>query len=148
MSAPYSAHCACGAVSATISGEPVAVRECWCRQCQQIAAGGPTRNAMFRVEDITLTGKLTSHDYIAASGNRLTQSFCPICGSDVMGQSSARPQFRTLRLGFLDAGHGLSPTMAIWVSDAPDTAWINPALQQFTHQPPPPGTQTAPSTTG
>lgn len=141
MGAPYSAHCACGAVTATITGEPVAVRECWCRQCQQIAAGGPTRNAMFRVEDITLVGKLAAHEYTAASGNRLTQYFCPSCGVDIMGQSSARPQFRTLRLGFLDARHGLAPTMAIWISDAPPYAAIDPRLERFDHQPPAPAPQ-------
>lgn len=138
MTAPYTAHCACGAVSATIAGEPVAVRECWCRQCQQIAAGGPTRNAMFRTEDLALAGEPATHDYIAASGNRLTQHFCPKCGTAVMGQSSARPQFRTLRLGFLDAGHGLKPTMAIWLDDAPPYAHIDPALEHFAGQPPAP----------
>ena len=143
MSAPYSAHCACGGVTATVSGEPVAVRECWCRQCQQIATGSPARSAMFRVEDIAISGKLAAHEYTAASGNQLTQYFCPNCGAHVMGQSSGRPQFRTLRLGFLDIGHGLAPTMAVWVSDAPGYAWIDPKLEQFSHQPPPPtgGTQ-------
>jgi len=138
MSSPYSARCACGAVCATISGEPVAVRECWCRQCQQVAAGGPTRNAMFRVEDIALSGTLASHEYTAASGNRLTQHFCPGCGSPVMSQSSARPHLRTLRLSFLDTGHGLAPSMAIWVTDAPPYAFIDPKLEQFPRQPPPP----------
>lgn len=145
MGAPYSARCACGAVTATISGEPVATRECWCRQCQKIAAGGPTRNAMFRVEDIALSGALASHVYTAASGNQLTQHFCPGCGVHVMGQSSARPQFRTLRLGFLDPGHGLAPDMAIWLSEAPPYAVIDPKLTPFPRQPPPPGQATSPA---
>jgi len=130
--------CACGAVKAAIGGEPVAVRQCWCRECQQIAAGGPTHNAMFRTVDVQLSGQLASHFYVAASGNTLTQSFCPACGTPVMGQSSARPQFRTIRLGFLEPGHGLAPQMAIWTAEAPPWARIDPALERHERQPPAP----------
>jgi hypothetical protein len=138
MSAPYHGQCQCGAVQATISGEPLATRQCWCRQCQQLAAGGPTHNAMFHTADVVLSGALATHDYVAASGNTLTQSFCARCGTPVMGQSSARPQFRTVRMGFLDAGHGLSPQMAIWTAEAPPYAVIDPALEQHAGQPPAP----------
>ena len=55
-----------------------------------------------------------------------------------MGQSSARPQFRTLRLGFLDDARGLAPTVAIWTDEAPAWASIDPALETFPRQPPAP----------
>ncbi|MBW8785181.1 MAG: GFA family protein [Novosphingobium sp.] len=138
MGAPYTARCACGSVTATIRGEPVGVRQCWCRQCQQISAGGATTNAMFRVADIELNGELATHGYLADSGNTLTQSFCPTCGTAVMGRSSARPHLRTLRFGFLDEGHGLAPTAAIWLDEAPPWATIDPALERFDRQPPAP----------
>jgi len=134
----YTGRCACGAVTATITGEAVATRQCWCRQCQQIAAGSPTTNAMFATDAIVLEGELATTSYTAASGNTLTQSFCGKCGTHVMGQSSARPQFRTIRLGFLDAPHDLAPEVAIWTDDAPAWAVIDPALERFPRQPPPP----------
>jgi hypothetical protein len=40
------------------------------------------------------------------------------------------------KLGFLDAGHGLRPTSAIWTSEAPDWAAIDPALEQHERQAP------------
>lgn len=135
---PYTGSCACGAVSATIAGEPVAVRQCWCRQCQRLAAGSATTNAMFATDDLVLTGELSTASYVAESGNTLTQSFCGACGTPVMGQSSARPQFRTLRLGFLDDAQGLKPTVAIWTDDAPAWAHIDPAMETFPRQPPAP----------
>jgi len=134
----YTGQCACGAVTATIEGEPFAVRQCWCRQCQQLAGGSASTNVMFAAEAIALTGALSAHHYIAASGNTISHGFCPKCGTPVWGQSSARPQFRALRVGFLDAGHGLRPQMAIWLDDAPDWAVIDPALEQHRRQPPPP----------
>ena len=47
---------------------------------------------------------------------------------------------RSLRIGFLDEGHGLRPTVAIWLDDAPDWAVIDPAMEQFARQPPAPPT--------
>jgi hypothetical protein len=134
----YTARCACSAVTAAITGEPLAVRQCWCRQCQQVAAGGPTNNATFLTADVALTGSLAEHRTPAASGNTLIQYFCPKCGTPVMGQSSARMHMASLRLGFLDEGHGLKPDTAIWTADAPDWAVIDPALERVERQPPPP----------
>ena len=138
MTAPYTARCACGSVGATVRGEPLGVRQCWCRQCQQIAAGGPTNNAMFLAADVELTGELGCHSGPAASGNILRQYFCARCGVPVYGQSSARLHLMSLRLGFLDEGHGLAPSAAIWLDDAPDWARIDPAMEKFERQPPPP----------
>ncbi len=135
---PYTGSCACGAVSAAIAGEPVAVRQCWCRQCQRVAAGSPTTNAIFETDDVELSGTLNTTSYVAESGNTLTQSFCGLCGTPVMAQSSARPQFRTMRIGFLDNAGGLKPEVAIWTDDAPGWAHIDPALESFARQPPAP----------
>jgi hypothetical protein len=134
----YTGRCACGSVTATMRGEAIAVRQCWCRQCQQIAAGGPTNNAMFLTADVDLTGELASHSGRAASGNTLYQYFCPKCGTGVYGQSSARTHMQSFRLGFLDEGHGLKPQAVIWTDDAPDWAVIDPALEQHARQPAPP----------
>ena len=136
--ARYTGHCTCGAVTLEIAGEAVATRQCWCRQCQRIAAGGPTHNAMFRTEDMAVSGDLAPSRYIAASGNQLTQWFCPGCGTHIMGESSARPQFRTVRMGILDQPNDLAPTAAIWTDDAPAWAVFDPALERFPSQPPPP----------
>jgi len=134
----YTGRCNCGSVTATIAAEPIATRQCWCRQCQKAAAGGPTNNAIFPVEAVALTGEVAQWGYVAESGNTLTQTFCPKCGSGVMAQSSARPHLRTLRLGFLDEGHGLSPEVAIWTDDAPAWAVIDTAVERYPRQPPPP----------
>ncbi len=134
----YQGRCACGAVKASIAAEPVVVRQCWCRQCQQVAGGGPTHNVLFPTDAVTLHGETGTHDYQAASGNILTHEFCAACGTPVLARSSARPHFRVFRLGFLDADHGLAPSVAIWTQDAPDWAVIDPRLEQVRQQPAPP----------
>lgn len=136
----YTGRCNCGAVTLSIEGEPVATRQCWCRQCQRIAAGGPTNNAMFPTDAVTVTGERAESAYVAASGNVLTQEFCPRCGTPVLARSSARPQFRTIRLGMLDEGHGLSPAVAIWLDDAPPYATVAEGMEAWPGQPPAPVT--------
>lgn len=138
MAAPYTGRCNCGAVTVEITAEPVATRQCWCRQCQRVAAGGPTNNAMFPTDAVKIVGARGDHAYVAASGNVLTHEFCPQCGTPVLGRTTARPQFRTIRLGLLDEGHGLRPEMAIWTDEAPDWAVIDPNLESWPCQPPPP----------
>ena len=138
MNAPYTGRCGCGGVTLAISGEPVGTRQCWCRQCQQVSGGGPTHNAIFKADEVQLAGDLASNAWTAASGNTLTNWFCPSCGTPVYCQSSARPHLQTVRIGMLDAGHGLRPQMAIWTDDAPDWAVIDPALERFPQQPPAP----------
>lgn len=134
----YGARCACGQVTLTIAGQPVLVRQCWCRQCRRIAAGGPANNAAFRTEDVAISGELSRYAYIAASGNTLTQWFCPSCGVHLTAQSSARPHLLTVRFGVLDEPHGLKPDTAIWTDDAPEWAIVDPALKHHPRQPPPP----------
>ena len=80
MGAPYAGHCNCGAVSAVIDAEPLGVRQCWCRQCQKIAGGGPTNNAIFSTDAVSIDGELRVHSYSAASGSTIEQSFFPQCG--------------------------------------------------------------------
>lgn len=135
---PYTGRCACGAVTLEIRGKPLGTRQCWCRQCQQIAAGGPTHNAIFGSEDVTVTGSLATAGWQAASGNTLSFYFCPACGTQVYGQSSARMHLKTVRFGVIDQPHDLRPQVVIWTDDAPDWAQIDPALEQWPRQPPAP----------
>lgn len=134
----YTGRCACGAVTFEISGEPVATRQCWCRQCQRAAAGGPTNNAMFLAEDVSVAGDLAKTSYVAQSGNTVSHHFCPSCGTHVLGTSAARPQYRVFRFGVIDQPHGLRPQMAIWTDEAPEWAVIDPQLEHHPRQPPPP----------
>lgn len=134
----YTGRCACAAVTLEITGESVGTRQCWCRQCQSIAAGGPTHNAIFPAESVAIAGTLASSTWTAASGNTLTFHFCPSCGTQVYAQSSARPHLKTVRFGVLDQPHTLVPQVVIWTADAPHWAQINPALESWPQQPPAP----------
>jgi hypothetical protein len=138
MKPAYTGRCACSQVTLSISADPVATRQCWCRQCQRIAAGGPSHNAIFSADNVTIDGALASFDWAAASGNILTCYFCAACGTHIYAQSSARPHLKTVRFGVIDEPNGLKPDAIIWTEDAPDWAMLDPALIQWPQQPPAP----------
>lgn len=132
--------CLCGAVSFTLTTEPLATRVCWCRDCQHLAANG-TVNLLVSIDDLTISGSLAEHTKTADSGNEVTRQFCPSCGTHLFARSSARPQFRVVRAGNLDEPSSIRPTMNIWASSAPAWACLNPELERVDNQPAPPKPQ-------
>ena len=138
MTEHYTGRCACGAVTMEIRGAPLAVRQCWCRRCQRMSGGGAAHNALFKTDDITVTGARADTGYRADSGAMIVWEFCPICATPVLTRADVRPHLRGVRLGMLDQPHDLAPQAIIWTSEAPPYAQFDPALPQYPQQPPAP----------
>lgn len=136
-------HCLCGAVSFTVSAEPIGVRVCWCRDCQHLAANG-TVNMIVPASALAVTGALSEHTKTAHSGNAITREFCAACGTHLFARSDARPQFRVVRVGNLDEPSSVRPQVNIWTASAPGWACMDPSLDRVEQQPLPPG-QPAPA---
>ena len=134
----YTGRCACDAVQISISAEAVGVRQCWCRHCQQLAAGQATTNAFFPADAIQSAGDIKWNEHQAESGNTLHWGFCPECGTQLFAYSSARPQMRVVRIGAIDRPHGLKPLATIWTDEAPEWAVFPPELERHPRQPPAP----------
>ena len=130
-------HCHCGAVRYRICAEPAAARICWCRDCQYIASNG-TVNVLVPTSALEIEGQLSEYTKTADSGNQIRRRFCPICGSHLFANSSARPELTAVRAGTLDDPSSAQPTMNIWSSSAPTWACLNPALERIERQPLPP----------
>ena len=81
MSKAYTGGCACGAVRYEISGEPLAMSHCQCRDCQRISGTGHGSYLVFNRADMKVEGKTSQWGVMADSGNVKTREFCPTCGS-------------------------------------------------------------------
>jgi hypothetical protein len=102
---------------------------CWCRDCQRIASGSATVNALFLEESVHYEGKITTMGMIADSGNMVERGFCPQCGSQMYSktvQPSGLPM--RVRVGTLDDPEIAPPTAIIWVESAPSWATLDPEL--------------------
>lgn len=133
-------HCLCGAVTFTLAVDPLVTRVCWCRDCQHLAANG-TVNMMVPVEGLSVSGELAEHTKVADSGNEIIRQFCPTCGTHMFAKSSARPQFRVVRVGNLDNPSSVTPSVNIWAASAPEWACLSEELERVDGQPLPPQAQ-------
>lgn len=136
MTQQITGRCFCGAIRFAFDHAPRAVRACWCRDCQYLACGNASVNAIFRSEGLHLEGEPAEHIGTADSGNTMRRRFCPTCGTQLFSQSSARPEFIVVRMGTLD-DRTAGPEAFIWTASAPDWGHVDPELGNYEGQPPP-----------
>lgn len=129
--------CLCRQVRFEISAAPIAMRLCWCRDCQYFAAGNATVNVVFPSNALTVRGELSDYQSVAVSGNRMHRRFCPTCGTPVFSAAESRPHLVIVRNGALDDTELLKPSATIWTKSAPEWAWIDETLPMHAGQPPP-----------
>jgi hypothetical protein len=137
MIRPLTGRCFCGAVRFEFSQPPIMVRSCWCRDCQYLAAGNASVNAIFRTEGLTLTGEVGEYVSTADSGNVMRRRFCPRCGTPLFSHSSARPDVMVVRVGTLDNREIGGPQSFIWTGSAPSWGFVDPDLPNCAGQPAP-----------
>src|SRR5579862_4171369 len=116
------------AVRYSVDAEPMAARQCWCRDCQYLGAGSSTANVCFPADKVTITGDLTNYDNTADSGTPMRRGFCPSCGTPVTSHALSRPHLMFFRIGTLDDPTIIAPQMNIWTEHKPGWAVIDPDL--------------------
>jgi len=130
--------CLCRAVRFEIDAEaPLGARWCWCRVCQYLGTGTGAVGALFRKEDVVVSGPLTDYVSTADSGAIMHRRFCARCGTQVFSQAESRPQAIFVRAGALDDPNLARPSAIIWHKSAPDWACFDPDLPRIDGQPPP-----------
>lgn len=137
MTKPRKGRCLCGAVTFTLDADPLAVRICWCRDCQHLASNG-TVNMVVPTPALTVRGPLAAYASRADSGNEVTREFCPTCGTHLFSRADVRPHLRVVRVGNLDDPSSVTPGVNIWAASAPAWACLDAALERVDGQPPPP----------
>ena len=134
---PVTGGCLCRQVRFSLSAPPIAMRLCWCRDCQYFAAGSATVNVIFPSDALQVTGELRDYVSVADSGNRMHRRFCPTCGTPVFSAAESRPHLVIVRNGTLDDTNLARPGATIWSASAPGWAWIDESLPTHAGQPPP-----------
>lgn len=86
------AHCCCGSLRLTVSGEPVRISVCHCRQCQRRTGSPFGQQARFPKDQVRIDGESRAYERIADSGNHIRFHFCPNCGSTVYYEMEVDPE--------------------------------------------------------
>jgi hypothetical protein len=108
------ASCSCGQLNLTVEGEPVRIAMCHCLECQRRTGAVISNQARFHREQITITGKSTEWKRTADSGNVLTYSFCPVCGSTVYWDNTGFPDVIAVAIGAFADPSFPPPTISVW----------------------------------
>jgi hypothetical protein len=129
--------CLCRRVRFRITAPPIAMRLCWCRLCQYLAAGNATVNVVFPSDAVTVEGELTDYRSVADSGAVMHRRFCAHCGTQLFSAAESRPHLLIVRNGALDDTQLMKPGATIWTAQAPEWAWIDASAARHPGQPPP-----------
>ncbi|MPZ37522.1 MAG: aldehyde-activating protein [Rhizobiales bacterium] len=110
------ARCGCGALTATVSGDPVTVYVCACLCCQRKSGSAFTYAAVFPSAAVTIAGERKAWRHIGDSGRWIESMFCPTCGISVGFQSEGMPGMTGVSVGcFADPGF-VPPARLYWAS--------------------------------
>jgi len=135
MAERVTGRCFCGAVRFQFDQPPVARRACWCRDCQYLASGNASLNAIFATESFKLTGEVGEYVSTADSGSVMRRRFCPKCGTPLFSESLNRPDLMVVRVGALDDPEMGRPASIIWTASAPGWGFMDPELPSCEGQP-------------
>ena len=127
--------CLCGAITYKISGQPIIVAHCFCRDCQRVSGAGHLTGAMFPAEQIKVMGEMAEYRSAAASGSTVSHLFCRTCSSRLFGKNTNMPGAMTVAAGTLNDPNALEPQVAIFTRSRPHWDAVAPNVQSFEAQP-------------
>jgi len=111
--------CSCGHVRYRMTSKPMWVNACHCTWCQRETGGAFATNALTEADRVELAGEGAPEavDTPSASGKGQKIWRCPKCRIAVWSNyAGAGDAIRFVRVGSLDAGHGIAPNIHIFTS--------------------------------
>jgi hypothetical protein len=127
--------CLCGAITYKISGKPIIVAHCYCRDCQRVSGAGHITGAMFPVDQIDVAGRMSEYQGTGDSGSTVSHLFCATCSSRLFGKNTGMPGVMTVACGTLNDPSALTPQVAIFARTRPHWDPVDPNVQTFDTQP-------------
>jgi hypothetical protein len=126
------ASCTCGQLRITCEGEPVRISMCHCFACQRRTGSVFGVQARFPRTQVKMEGKATRFTRTADSGNTVTYSFCPKCGSTVFWELSGFPDLIAVGIGFFEDPSFPPPRHSVFEGNRHSWA-MNPAGLTMEH---------------
>jgi hypothetical protein len=129
--------CQCGAVRYRITGEPLALYVCHCRECQKQSASAFGLSLEVPRAALRLTsGTPRRWTRMSDSGRRLACVFCPDCGSRLWHEAAdGVADTLTIKAGSLDEPVDLTPAIHIWTARRLAGVLINERAKKYPGEP-------------
>ena len=117
---------------------PLGGGHCYCQDCRRSSGTACCSHLVVPRAAVTIHGEVSSFERAADSGNLVTRSFCPRCGSPLFSTNSASADALFLRASSLDDPEVFRPQMIVFASRAPSWAHLDDGLVTFPEMAPPP----------
>lgn len=131
MEREISGGCLCGACRYATNAEPINVRACHCRMCQN-ATGAPFyARVMVPLDSVGLNGPIGWFN----SSPGMRRGFCLSCGTTLFSERVSANTMG-LTMGSLDEPDAFAPTEHIWTSSMQAWLRLDDGLVQYPTTPP------------
>lgn len=130
--------CLCGQVTYTITGEPMRMAQCHCKDCQRATGTGHVNNAFFKSEQLEIKGNLKAYSKETDTGNNNIRHFCPDCGSRIYSEIEARKGIVGVQVGCCDNNDWFSPDFVVYCKSRADWDITTDKVPNHDMMPPPP----------
>ena len=121
---PLEGECSCGAVRYRMTGKPICVHCCHCRECQRLTGAAFALNAMIEADRVVLLrGRPAVVPVPATSGREQKISRCPACRVALWSNyAGAGDKIHFVRVGTLDEPDRMPPDIHIYTASKPP--WV------------------------
>ncbi len=123
--------CLCGAIRYTISGAPLFVSQCCCKDCQKATGTGHTTILGIHNSQLEMTGAPTTFTNTGESGGKVTRHFCGVCGGRLYTSGDMPGEIIIFQAGSLDDPNQIRPTSVIYTKDAPAWDFFDPDIPKY-----------------
>ena len=108
------ARCSCGALALSLPEPSRLVVACHCLDCQRRTGAPFGVGAFYLVEAVTISGTPKPYVRTAASGGKVSNYFCPDCGSTVYWQADNLPAMMGVAVGAIADPDFPSPVRSVF----------------------------------
>ena len=123
--------CLCGACRYETKAEPINVRVCHCRLCQQAIGAAFNARVLVPLEGLMISGPVGWHH----SSDVLRRGFCTQCGTTMFSER-AEKNVIGLTMGSLDEPDRFAPTDHIWTSSKQSWLQLADDVPHYSEGPP------------
>jgi hypothetical protein len=108
------ARCSCGALGATVHGEPVRISVCHCGQCKRRSGSAFAFNSVWPADQVETRGEFSTYTRSSDEGFWARFHFCPACGVTVFYEIERRPGLVSIPVGTFADPDFPPPTVEVY----------------------------------
>ena len=135
MNTPMNGSCQCGAVTYSVSAEPLFTYACHCHSCQKRTGSAFSMGLVIVADTLQVKGELTPWSRTSDEGNTNTRYSCASCGNIIYGTGESNPELAKLQAGTLDDTSAVEPEVHMWTLNKQPWLTLPTNARQFETQP-------------